>query len=131
MAEGDSISPAVLAEAISSAFEGDSPDDFSFTDSDLVEWGGRRCLIVQGVHPGGVTVVDNAGRAVLADQSEYVQQGGYPATAVFLDGFDRNGVLQGTWRIRYNRGVRGMDALSSQLGGASSEELMRYSLIFS
>ena len=102
-----------------------STEDFLFTNSDLTTYDGKTVLIVENVFPGGFTVVDNNNRVVMPDQME-VSNG----VAVIFDGWLEDGSLQGTWRIRYNRGMRGLDGLSAQLSDYSSEELMLYSLIF-
>ena len=105
-------------------------EDFLFTNSDLEQYDGKTVLKVRDVFPGGFTVVDNNNRVVMPDQMELVNGINFTGVAVIFDGWLEDGMLPGTWRIRYNRGMRGVDGLSAQLNAHSSEELMLYSMIF-
>ena len=104
--------------------------DFQFTDSDLTVHDGRRALLVDGVFPGGVSVVDGNGLVVMPDQREVWFGEAYVGVEIVLDPFLSDGVLPGTWTIRYNRGARGQDGLSAVATGATADELMLYALIF-
>ena len=127
---GEQISIEDLARAIEDSFSGEQPDDFTFTNANLVDIDGRRAVFVPDVLPGGVSVVDANGFVVMPDQMECVREGVVIGIYVVLDGFlSANGMLQGTWKIRYNRGMRGMDGSSAGMSDASSNEMMLYSLI--
>ena len=104
--------------------------DFEFRDADLEDYDGRRCLIVHDVFPGGITVVDGSGHVMQADQIEVMNAGAFVGVAVVLDQWLVDGHLEGVWKIRYNRGMRGNDCLSSQVSDATLDELMLYTLIF-
>jgi hypothetical protein len=132
---GESVSLNDLRNALSG---GNAPDDYSFTDGNLSTVDGSRMLFVPSVLPGGITVVDNNGYVVMADQVEHresrVVDGACVVSVdgvnVILDGFLVDGMLPGTWWIRYNRGMTGHDNLSASVSDATSEELMLYTIIF-
>jgi hypothetical protein len=106
-------------------------NDLEFDDKDLVFIDGKRVYGVDGVFPGGITVIDGNGEAVMADQIERVGLGGVvDGVNVVLDDFLVDGHLEGTWKIRYNRGARGHDSLSASLSDATLDEIILYSLIF-
>lgn len=125
---GENVSD--IESSASEAFNAGHREDFEFDASDVIQLDGKNVVFVSGVFPGGVTLVDPDGRMVLADQKERMINGVVDGTYVSVDGFLENGALQGTWRIRYNRGRRGADAIASGTSTASSEELMMYALIF-
>lgn len=124
---GESVSLNDLRNALSG---GNAPDDYSFTDGNLSTVDGSRMLFVPSVLPGGMTVVDNNGYVVVADQIEHRDNGFVDGVNVILDGFLVDGMLPGTWWIRYNRGMTGHDNLSASASDATSEELMLYTIIF-
>ena len=108
-----------------------SMNDLEFNDEDLVSLDGKRVYGVDGVFPGGITVVDGNGEVVMADQIERVGLGGIvDGVNVVLDDFLVDGHLEGTWKIRYNRGAKGLDGFSASLSDATLDEIILYSLIF-
>ena len=109
-----------------------SPLDRTFTDSDLVQFGGGRVLELSGTIPGSITVIDSDGYAVMADQIEMLSAGNVcEGVRVVMTPFLENGVLAGTWKIRYNRGAKGNDSLSGEVSSSVTlEETMVYSLLF-
>ena len=108
-----------------------SMNDLEFNDEDLVSLDGRRVYGVDGVFPGGITVIDSNGEVVMADQIERVGLGGIvDGVNVVLDDFLVDGHLEGTWKIRYNRGAKGLDGFSASLSDATLDEIILYSLIF-
>lgn len=99
------------------------PSDVSFTSSNLSQ--GK--LVVSDVLPGGITIIDNDGNVVLPDQSEYIDTGTLECTGVIVDlsAFD----VQGVWKVRYNRGIRGQQGKQGEAGIVSQEDIMKYILL--
>ncbi len=119
-----------LGNAMAMAYGDSEPVDREFGNADLVDYDGMRVLEVEGVLPGGITVVDDGGEVVVADQMELERNGVIEGVRVVMDAFLVGGLLPGTWKIRYNRGMKGADALDGGLSPASAEQLMLYSIVF-
>lgn len=126
----ESFNVGDLVSAIVNEFNEVQLDDMEFSDVDLSSIDDKKALFVPDVFPGGITVVDNNGYVVMADQMESITNGVVDGVYVFLEDFLVNGALPGTWRIRYNRGKTGSDSPSGSVSDATSDELMLYSLIF-
>ena len=108
-----------------------SMNDLEFNNEDLVSVDGKKVYCVDDVFPGGITVIDGNGEVVMADQIERVGLGGVvDGVNVVLDDFLVDGRLEGTWKIRYNRGAKGLDSFSASLSDATLDEIILYSLIF-
>jgi len=130
MSQENNFNVGDLVSAIVNEFNEVPVDDKLFANDDLYYVDGKKALFVPDVFPGGITVIDNNGYVVMADQMESMVDGVVDGVYVFLEDFFVNDMLPGTWRIRYNRGKTGSDSPSGSVSDATSDELMLYSLIF-
>ena len=130
MSQENNFNVGDLVSAIVNEFNEVSVNDMEFSHVDLTSIDGKKALFVPNVFPGGITVIDNNGYVVMADQMERVTNGVVDGVYVFLEDFFVNDMLPGTWKIRYNRGKTGSDSPSGSVSDATSDELMLYLLIF-
>ena len=110
----------------SESFPVGSRPDMLVTNADVEDG----MIYVEGVLPGNITMVDSRGYAVFAPQRERVQSGVCVGVYVDLGGFLVDGVLPGTWKIRFARGERGPAGTVDVSSIPASDEILMHALIF-
>lgn len=118
---GEIISINELNNIYAETFSQNDIPDKIFTSNDL----SNGYLYVPDVLPGNVTVIDNNNKVVMAEQSQKIQQDICIGVLINLS----NTIVNGTWKIRYNRGMRGQPGISSNEMPVT-EELIKYAIIF-
>lgn len=92
----------------------------TFTKNDLIDGN----LILNDAFPGDVVVINNEGRVLYAEQSEY-SENSISGVKINLSSY----IVQGEWKVRYNKSSH-VDA-TIKMDQNTIDNLILYSLIFS
>lgn len=108
---------------LASQYQGENivPDKI-FTAENLIN--GK--LYISDVLPGNITVVDNNEFVVLVNQRGVLQAGKCVGVQIDLSTF----AINGQWKIRYNRGIRGQMGQINNDIMPTDEQMLKYALIF-
>lgn len=114
-----------LDDIYAESYPNNSVPDKEFTAHDLIDG----YLYIPDILPGNVTIIDNNGKAILADQSQKIQGGICIGVLINLS----NANIAGNWKIRYNRGMRGQNGNVTTIETINpqiEQQLIKYALIF-